>query len=29
VTTLVYALEASPAFKGEVVCALRGVTVSG
>ena len=29
VTTLVYALEASPAFDGEAVCALRGVTLSG
>ena len=29
VTTLVYALESSPAFEGEAVCALRGVTLSG
>jgi len=29
VTTLVYALESSPAFQGEAVCALRGVTLSG
>jgi len=28
-TTLVYALEASPAFPGEAVCALRAVTLSG
>jgi len=29
VTTLVYALESSPGFQGEAVCALRGVTLSG